>query len=56
MTYEYKPTKTNETATGKIYAMRMKAKKEYHKYGFHSIARDEGRHAKYFKKLKEERY
>jgi hypothetical protein len=33
-----------------------KASKEYHKYGFHSIAKDESRHEKYFENIKKERY
>ena len=33
-----------------------KASKEYHKYGFHSIAKDEESHERYFENLKAKRF
>jgi len=38
-----------------LIADERKASKEYHQLGFHTIAREEGKHAEYFKTIKKQR-
>jgi len=50
MTYKIK--KLTKKKVDYFIADEKKASKEYHQYGFHTIARDETRHEKYFEKIK----
>jgi hypothetical protein len=54
MAYKIKPL--TKKKTDYFIADETKAEKEYHRFGFHSIARDEGKHKKYFQRIKEQRF
>lgn len=55
MAYKLKNKKTSCKKLSYYIEDERKASKDYHKRGFHSIARDESRHAEYFKKIKMQR-
>ena len=55
MAYKIKNKKLTCKKVDYLIKDERKASKEYHELGFHNIARDESRHAEYFKKIKKQR-
>lgn len=57
MTYKVKRKNKKLTCKKLNYLIKdeRKASKEYHQLGFHSLGRDESKHAEYLKKIKKQR-
>lgn len=55
MAYKIKNKKLTCKKLNYLIKDERKASKEYHQLGFHSLGRDESKHAEYLKKIKKQR-